>query len=409
MRRVLSILFGLALVLALAMVPTQIALGDGTSVCVTNLDPSWTATGGGGVYSAYIGPPPDLASGHTYYDPGDTAVYLGREAGIIKAGLNVDTDGNYWDEGLFGFRDNLGTINTLAAGTLSYDVVNQYGTNPVWMTIEIDTGVVGTRTDNTAFQHVPTTNPASWHTVNAAAGLWLQWTTYTSGVTIGSPLTLSQIASNATYTGLNMTRVYLRLGMGNSYGPAPNGTQGWVDKVTIGTVTYDFVVAGMKSVTPTAGPPGTANFTTGDGNVVDLTAVSPPAIPPVTLPYGMFEFKICCMTGSTATLNLTLPGPVPAGYKWWKYVGGSWYSLPIGSNDGDNFITVTLRDNVLPDDEDSIAGQITDQGGPGEPGAVGWETYPVSKVGVLLPWIVLLAAIAAGASLLVLRHRQTKT
>ena len=38
--------------------------------------------------------------------------------------------------------------------------------------------------------------------------------------------------------------------------------------------------------------------------------------------------------------------------------------------------------------------------------AVGWETYPVNKVRVLLPWIALLAAIVAGASLLALRHRR---
>ena len=38
--------------------------------------------------------------------------------------------------------------------------------------------------------------------------------------------------------------------------------------------------------------------------------------------------------------------------------------------------------------------------------AVGWETYPVSKVRVLLPWIALFAVIVAGASLLVLRHRR---
>jgi uncharacterized repeat protein (TIGR01451 family) len=37
---------------------------------------------------------------------------------------------------------------------------------------------------------------------------------------------------------------------------------------------------------------------------------------------------------------------------------------------------------------------------------VGWETYPVNKVRVLLPWIGLLAAIIAGASLLVLRRRR---
>jgi hypothetical protein len=166
----------------------------------------------------------------------------------------------------------------------------------------------------------------------------------------------------------------------------------------------------QKNVTTVAG--GTAYFVSSDGNVVDLTAVPPPATPPVTLPYGMFEFKICCMTGSTATLTVTLPGNVPVGTKWYKYNGGLWSPLPIGDDDGDNVITVALRDNVSPDDEDLIAGQITDQGGPGYPGAggaVGWETYPISKVRVLLPWIVLLAAIAAGASLVVLRRRRAQS
>jgi len=123
----------------------------------------------------------------------------------------------------------------------------------------------------------------------------------------------------------------------------------------------------------------------------------------------MFNFTICCLTGPTATLGITFPDPIPVGYKWWKYVAGSWYSLPIGDDDGDNFITVTLRDNVLPDDEDTVLGQITDQGGPGPGGAVGWETYPVSKVRVFLPWIALFAAIAAGTSLFVLRRRRTQS
>ena len=40
--------------------------------------------------------------------------------------------------------------------------------------------------------------------------------------------------------------------------------------------------------------------------------------------------------------------------------------------------------------------------------AVGWATYPISGVRVLLPWIALGAAIAAGASLLVLRRRRAE-
>jgi hypothetical protein len=42
----------------------------------------------------------------------------------------------------------------------------------------------------------------------------------------------------------------------------------------------------------------------------------------------------------------------------------------------------------------------------GNPMAVGWEPYPVNKLAVMAPWIALLAAVAAGASLLVLRRRR---
>jgi hypothetical protein len=37
---------------------------------------------------------------------------------------------------------------------------------------------------------------------------------------------------------------------------------------------------------------------------------------------------------------------------------------------------------------------------------LGWETYPVDKSRVLLPWTILPAAIMTGASLLVLRRRR---
>jgi len=163
----------------------------------------------------------------------------------------------------------------------------------------------------------------------------------------------------------------------------------------------------QKSVTPTTG--GTAYFDPDQGSIEALAGVAAPVPRPVVLPYGLFSFQVCCIpSGGTVTLTVTLPGPVPKGSKWWKYQGGSWYSLPIGSDDGDNIITVTLTDNGS-GDEDPTPGLIMDDGGPGTPGAVGWETYPTDKVRVLLPWILLGAAIAVGASLLVLRRRRTLT
>jgi len=206
-----------------------------SAISITNLQPSWDASGGGGVFSAYVGPP-----AYGYVAPGINTNYDGREAGIIKAGLTADpVDGLYWDEGLFGFKPTL-TINELAAGTLSYIFINEEGTNPVWMTIEIDTGTEGDRDDNTAYQFVPTSNPISWHTTNAAAGMWQKWNDDMGDVT-GNPLiSLSQVATEN--DGLDVVRVYLRLGMGDSYHGTGSGTIAWVDKVTIGSIVYDFIV-----------------------------------------------------------------------------------------------------------------------------------------------------------------------
>lgn len=198
---------------------------------------------GGGVYSAYYAPSSDVAPAAS---PGLTQVYDGREAGIIKAGLVLSGDGHYWDEGLFAFKPTF-TIDQFAAGTVTYDVENQEGSNPVWMTIEIDTGVVGNRSDNTNYQFIPASNPAGWHTVDAAAGQWQLMDSNGNGV--GPLMSLSEVA--AANSGLDVVRVYLRLGMGDSYRGTGSGTVAWVDKVTIGSTTYDFVTPKYWYVNPT--------------------------------------------------------------------------------------------------------------------------------------------------------------
>jgi hypothetical protein len=206
-----------------------------SSVFVYTLEPSWDAIGGGGIYSAYYGPPDYLA-----VSPGTTTVYNGRSAGLIKAGFgpfpgNIDN----WDEGLFAFQPNI-RIDKFADKDLTYDVVNQYGENPVWMTIEIDTGIIGDRSDNTVYQFVPTSNPVGWHKVNAAEGKWQKWAD-NNGTVTGPLMTLKEVAT--ANTGLNVVRTYLRLGMGDSYhGVAGLGTVAWIDKTEIGGITYDFVV-----------------------------------------------------------------------------------------------------------------------------------------------------------------------
>lgn len=229
-----SVLILLVLVILAIMLVAAPVSADPATVKVPTLQPSWFW----GVYSAYYGPPDYLPM-----SPGDTRVYLGREAGVIKAGLVADPDDNYWDQGLFGFRPVV-DIDGLATRPLTYDVVNECGTRPVWMTIELDTGELGTRTDNVVFQFVPPSyaDAEDYYTVEAGAGKWLQWNNNYGDTTGSSPMTLKDIASD--YPGLPVVTACLRLGMGSSYHDKENGTVAWVDRAVIGGVTYDFVVRG---------------------------------------------------------------------------------------------------------------------------------------------------------------------
>ena len=238
-----------------------------TLVNVYNLQPDFSAIGGGGVYSAYYGPP-----AHDPVSPGSTAIFDGREAGIIKAGQGPNPGPANWDEGLFAFKPTV-TINEFASDTLTYDVETEAGVNPVWMTIEIDTGVLDDRSDNTTYQFVPPTNPAGWNIFNAGDGLWQKWNN-NEGDTTGNPLiSLGDVA--AAHAGLNVIRTYLRLGMGDTYYNGGTGTTAWVDKASLGGVIYDFAVnpfaVPAECTTGTYGPPivGTSgsdniNGTSGD-------------------------------------------------------------------------------------------------------------------------------------------------
>jgi hypothetical protein len=229
-----SVVFLVVIVILTVLAISASASAGPPSVFVPTLEPTWSA----GVFSAYMGPPD-----YNYASPGSTAKYLGRQAGIIKAGLAVDPiDGHYWDQGLFAFNPAV-TIDQLASRPLTYVVVNQYGTNPVWMSIQLDTGVLGDPSDNTNYQFVPAPyGSAAYSTVNAGAGLWVKWNDLMGDTTENPYLPLSQVAG--LYPGAPVVGVYLRLGMGDSYAGTGQGTVAWVDKATIAGVTYDFVVRG---------------------------------------------------------------------------------------------------------------------------------------------------------------------
>lgn len=160
---------------------------------------------------------------------------------------------------------------------------------------------------------------------------------------------------------------------------------------------------------PTATATGNATFSSSQGDIVGLTGGAPPVAPPVELPHGMFSFTICCIpAGSTVTLTVALPAAVPVGTVWWKCQNGGWYSLPNLSDNGDNVMIISLTDGGS-GDEDAVGGQITDDGGPGLSGAVGWETYATNKVRVLLPWIAAVVILVGSTGWYIRRRRTVQT
>ena len=166
-------------------------------------------------------------------------------------------------------------------------------------------------------------------------------------------------------------------------------------------------VAGVQTLcVESATGTGEVCFTTSHGFIEDLEAIAPHSLPSVLFPHGMFSFRITGLTeGQTVTVTIEFPSPLPIGTLWWKYDNGRWYGLPNESDNGDHIMVISLTDGGV-HDLDDIPGQITDPGGPGNPMTVGWEGSPVSRAGVLAPWIALLAAIIAGVSLLMLRRRR---
>jgi hypothetical protein len=190
---------------------------------------------------------------------------------------------------------------------------------------------------------------------------------------------------------------------------------GGVGPGTGGAVSANVLYDSWTSKIATSTGTGTASFTPSAGNLTGLSAVAESSLPTtgkpnLVFPHGFFSFTITGLgVGDTVTVTITLPSAVPVGTQYWKYhIPEGWIQIPMTIVGPPSVIRITLKDGGLGDDDGAANGVIVDQGGAGNPGTVGWETYPINKVRVLLPWIGLLAAIMAGASLLVLRRRRAQ-
>lgn len=164
-----------------------------------------------------------------------------------------------------------------------------------------------------------------------------------------------------------------------------------------------------KSVLTATGT-GIASFTSDIGCIVGLTAV-PITAGPVNFPHGLFSFSITCLTpGATVTVTVTLPSNTPVGTQWWKCnsAHSQWHPLPIGSDNGDNVITITFTDGGTGDSDQTVNSVIVDPGGPGVGPAVGGEWSPINTAQIVTPWIALAflaVAFAAAGSHRLLKKR----
>jgi len=140
----------------------------------------------------------------------------------------------------------------------------------------------------------------------------------------------------------------------------------------------------IDPMVPSATGTGNVSFIADTGTIVNLTALNesdlPEENPNVDFPHGLFSFNITGLNpNQTVNITIAFPQNIPTTAQYWKYgPNGSidnpqperWYQIPMGSNDGDNIITITLQDGGIGDDDGVANGVIVDQGGPGIPTAV---------------------------------------
>jgi YVTN family beta-propeller protein len=191
----------------------------------------------------------------------------------------------------------------------------------------------------------------------------------------GSPIIVSGLRNGTSYA----CTVAASNGVGSGPVSAP---------VTASPVSRSFtgpVATGLGSATVTLSgggasctfaPQGTAPMESAFFIPVTGSPRSPATAPPVAMPFGLLDFTLlACAPGSTVTIAVTYPSPIPAGAAYYKFgptpsdASPHWYVLP-GTLAG-NTATFTITDGALGDDDLAANGSIVDQGGPGGGGSGG--------------------------------------
>jgi Tol biopolymer transport system component len=151
----------------------------------------------------------------------------------------------------------------------------------------------------------------------------------------------------------------------------PNDTNGVKDVFVAVNSLYQHLTTNASVAAATG--TGTISISTSSGSIQTLTAVSLNELPyngrpdNVSFPYGLLSFTITNIPpGSTVTITITYPAPIPQGVQYWKCQNGTWINCTslIGDDDGDEVLTLTITDGGLGDSDGQVNGQITDPGGP---------------------------------------------
>jgi len=176
---------------------------------------------------------------------------------------------------------------------------------------------------------------------------------------------------------------------------------------------YDDVEAAIDTVPLAGGGEATLQTNKGViiGNVTTLSEDDLPEearinIPEADFPFGFFDFTITGLNiGDDAIITLTFPENIPTGSLWYYYVeGDGWASIPVGSDDGDNVITITKVDGGAGDSDKLANGVIIDPAGVGVPrqGSNLQAIPTLSELGMLFMSLML-----AGTAIWMIKRRQT--
>ena len=282
------------------------------------------------------------------------------------------------------------------------------------------------------------TDATQQETVNPASLDHFTFATISSPQKAGAAFTITITAKDAcentvtSYTGTNTLSD--TTGTINPTSTTTFSSGVWTGSVTISTAQSSVVImtsgngksgtSNTFNVNPssasveTASGTGLATLSPDPGIIQDLTAISESTLPAkgkpnLNFPHGFFSFKITGLTsGATVTVTITLPSNAPAGTQYWKYgptpdkPTNHWYQIPIGDDDGDNIITITITDGGIGDDDLTANGEITDQGGPGQQGAVGGVVMPTNKLEILTPCLALAGLVGVATAIFTIRKRR---